>query len=839
MIGIGITTCNRPELIRQCVENIIKFTTAPCKIVVVDDASKKPVNLDEYSEVKICRHKKHMGTAVSKNKCLELLDDCEHVFLFDDDCWPIKSGWEKLYMEASKSSNCFHFGYTWDTFTTGEKDYYHRINNVTEKKKVVLKIEGMPDQYMDEVMHDTQTRIFKVRMGLSANHPHSWEVIGNEHSIKSHENSCGVMLYFNRRCLEEVGGFNPEYGLNRGAHVGLSYRIHNNGLTPLGPFLDVVGSDEYFYALDRDTKSEHKGISDDIHCIGAKIVEREKTSTEYIKYSTRDWFKDLDKSRNESSKIFIARNDKNCFKAVKIFLEDKKYIPEDSIVVLGYHHLFDLDQFKIQNPGKKIIIFQLEQLFDNKCQWYNDTSLDSEMIKKTKNVSYILKNCDEIWDYDQDNIVFLKSKGFKNIKHIKLGFTEKLVYKNKNKTEPFFDIIFFGSINEKRLHFLKKLSLKYKLCIISNDCKSYKDYFDDIYDSMYGQELFDYINNSKIVINLHYYDSHLQEQVRIFELLINNKLVVSQKSVKNYFGDLIIEFDSETEMIEKIDNILKKCLWKNAKISTNFKFEKPKIGAIYNAFYGLQQIEKSINSIKKCVDYFVIVCQHHGIDMKTVEPKINQLVFRRLLNKNIDIDIVYLDPEEDMTGKHNIAKKHEFILQKRNLGLYYCKKNDCKFIIPLDTDERYDSDLLDKEIKIAIKHNIDTVYSPILSYYSDENYYFEDTYYVPCLYKVDEREFSKTQSSVLADPVRKMEERKYRISKMPMHHYTYTKDNYIEKMNSGLRTSNPDVKTLVEQIGEYLLFEWTEEKEALVFINDLSNGGNTILKYVKLKKNDK
>lgn len=339
MIGIGITTCNRPDLIKGCIENIQKFTTEPYKIFVVDDASEIPFNMDS---VKSMRFHERQGTGISKNACLEHLDDCEHIFLFDDDCWPIKTGWEKLYIEASKTSNCLHFGYTWDTFTNGRKDYYHRIYDVVEKKKVILKIEGMPDQYVDDIMCDTQVRIMKVRMGLSACHPHRFETNNVSHAIKAHVNPCGVMLYFDKKCLEVVGGFNPEYGLNRGAHVGLSYRIHNKGFTPAGPFLDVVGSDEYFYALDREQNSDHKGIiPPDVTRTGEKIVEKEKTSTEYIKYSTRDWFKPLIESVVDESvvdtSIFVADTEKDhCTD-----LDKSVYVNIDSFLNIGVNNFFD------------------------------------------------------------------------------------------------------------------------------------------------------------------------------------------------------------------------------------------------------------------------------------------------------------------------------------------------------------------------------------------------------------------------------------------------------------------------------------------------------------------
>jgi hypothetical protein len=62
----------------------------------------------------------------------------------------------------------------------------------------------------------------------------------------------------------------------------------------------------------------------------------------------------------------------------------------------------------------------------------------------------------------------------------------------------------------------------------------------------WGAELDSYIENSKIVVNLHYYDAAIQEQSRIFYLLINGKCVLSETSIRNYYGDLIVEAHSDT-----------------------------------------------------------------------------------------------------------------------------------------------------------------------------------------------------------------------------------------------------------------------------------------------------
>lgn len=76
-IGIGITTYNRPECLKECIEHIHKHTIMDnCIIHIAKDTDED-----------------RRGIAYRKNECLRALQDCDYVFLFDDDCFPIKNGW--------------------------------------------------------------------------------------------------------------------------------------------------------------------------------------------------------------------------------------------------------------------------------------------------------------------------------------------------------------------------------------------------------------------------------------------------------------------------------------------------------------------------------------------------------------------------------------------------------------------------------------------------------------------------------------------------------------------------------------------------------------------------
>lgn len=187
-IGIGFTTHNRHDLIKKAVILAKKYTP-DAKIVVVDDASSKPVENATY------RFNKNVGIAKAKNKCLELLDDCDYIFLFDDDTYPAKEKWYEPYIKSGEN----HLMMTW-----------HLYNN------------GRPNGH----------NLIKVENGLA-----------------QYTSPCGCMLYITKKVLETVGGMDEGFIKWGDEHVEWSNRIYNAGLTT-HRYADVAGSQSLIYAAD-------------------------------------------------------------------------------------------------------------------------------------------------------------------------------------------------------------------------------------------------------------------------------------------------------------------------------------------------------------------------------------------------------------------------------------------------------------------------------------------------------------------------------------------------------------------------------------------------------------
>lgn len=200
-IGIAISTHNRHDVLSRSLEHQIKHLPAGALLVVIDDGSAKPVTVPEG--VKLIRFETSRGIVAAKNASLEALIDsgCEHLFLWDDDAWPVAGGWERPYIESPEP----HLAYQFQDFATGQK-----LNDIA-------------------VLYSDDKHI-------------------------AYTGQRGVLLYYHRSAIEKVGGFDPIYQRGMYEHSDLALRIHNSGLTSWA-FADVAGSEKLIYSLD-----EHQAV---------------------------------------------------------------------------------------------------------------------------------------------------------------------------------------------------------------------------------------------------------------------------------------------------------------------------------------------------------------------------------------------------------------------------------------------------------------------------------------------------------------------------------------------------------------------------------------------------
>ena len=174
-IGIGITsTPSRPAHLELCLSQMNKHMPEDAMLFVAHDTN-------------------NMGVAHQKNKCLEALKECDYVFLFDDDCFPIEDGWADAYISEYIRTGNHHF----------------------------LKINETPSIEIKEVID----------------------------GITSWTNCAGCMMFLTRSAIQTVGMFNESFGRYGYEHAEFTNRIYQNKFNLFGQYLSCKGN-EKIYSLD-------------------------------------------------------------------------------------------------------------------------------------------------------------------------------------------------------------------------------------------------------------------------------------------------------------------------------------------------------------------------------------------------------------------------------------------------------------------------------------------------------------------------------------------------------------------------------------------------------------
>lgn len=111
-----------------------------------------------------------------------------------------------------------------------------------------------------------------------------------------------------------------------------------------------------------------------------------------------------------------------------------------------------------------------------------------------------------LWDYSDANVTRLGEFGVKRVEKLQLGYQKELCCITPQEEQDV-DVLFYGSINPRRqtvLSDLESRGLRVKALY-----------------SVYGAERDAWIARSRIVLNLHFYETQIFEIVRAFYLMTN------------------------------------------------------------------------------------------------------------------------------------------------------------------------------------------------------------------------------------------------------------------------------------------------------------------------------
>ncbi len=146
----------------------------------------------------------------------------------------------------------------------------------------------------------------------------------------------------------------------------------------------------------------------------------------------------------------------------------------------------------------------------------------------------------EVWDYSMRNIEELSKLGISSVKCCKIGYVPEL---SRIKPAPMdIDILWYGSLNERRSRILQELH--------NRGC-TVKALF-----GVYGDERDAFIARSKIVLNIHFFESKIIEIGRIYYLLANKRFVISEKGNDRELEDPI----RDSLVFADYDDLVPECI---------------------------------------------------------------------------------------------------------------------------------------------------------------------------------------------------------------------------------------------------------------------------------------
>ena len=340
-----------------------------------------------------------------------------------------------------------------------------------------------------------------------------------------------------------------------------------------------------------------------------------------------------------------------------------------------------LFSFMIPQLPKNYILYQLEQL--NKSKYITD--------KLYSDINGSLIAC----DYSRENITKYKQHR-DNISFQMMPISNYII---EYYPEYSFDVLFFGTMNERRKKILDYLS-KQNIVIATTD-------------NIFGNNLYFHIKKSKIILNLHHYDNAILEVARLNEILQFNTLIISEnsnliKDNQDYYKDDVFfieniddDLDNITILTEQIFDCLKNFDLYKKKIT---HLRKNTIQNIYDEFS--QSLKKNLISIgyinSKLLnidinnDRILCMCDNYNTDN-----------FKKI-NKN------YLDFIDFFDIIKNKDKLHEFLI-------------NCKILCEnlLESDYQY---VVFCNLNCVLPKNFVEIYDNILEFFllSDGDIYFDN-----------------------------------------------------------------------------------------------------------------
>lgn len=224
---------------------------------------------------------------------------------------------------------------------------------------------------------------------------------------------------------------------------------------------------------------------------------------------------------------------KTLARVIRYHLKEPSEIVDNTSKTDGVY-IFDYSAYREGVTAEKYIVVQLEPLEENKFK---------------SDIGYLqfIEKAIDIWDYT---------------KTFKLGYSP-IFEIEKEESKPI-DILFYGTPNDKRLYFLNRLQ------------KEIPDADVRIEYGVWGKDLDNLINNSKIVLSLFYYDND-DIDLRLPVLISKRAFVIAEQHTRD-----VADYLRECCLMFTKDDIIAQCKYYLA-----------------NPFKRVEQINKGYNLLQQ------------------------------------------------------------------------------------------------------------------------------------------------------------------------------------------------------------------------------------------------
>ena len=203
-IGIGIVTCDRVGFFKRAVNSI---PIVDCLVVVNDG---KPYDADVYPDhAEVIQHEFNMSVGVSKNHAIKYLmdQDCDHIFIMEDDIEIIDQNICDEYIKTAKASGIWHLNY-------GLHGSYNRNQHGKPIRKHIADVNGI--------------------------------------KVSLFHNILGAWSYYYKGIIKNCGYMDERYH-NAWEHVDHTYAIIKKGLhPPFWYFADIHQSENFIADIEQN-----------------------------------------------------------------------------------------------------------------------------------------------------------------------------------------------------------------------------------------------------------------------------------------------------------------------------------------------------------------------------------------------------------------------------------------------------------------------------------------------------------------------------------------------------------------------------------------------------------